>query len=151
MHLTRDIRNNLRRQQPLPQRLIATYRGFEAIEHSIRGLAILAREHSPLTYKSIFCPCVLARAELTRAPSFPWPITVPSPRPAVALADDRTALRELAHLAEDILLALVEASAQATEVADHRACTAGAINACLIQQALHHTADALADQEPHPG
>jgi hypothetical protein len=150
MHLIHSIRNDLSRQQAFPKRLFSSYQGLEAIEQAIRGLIVLTREHPAPTYKYVLCPCALARVELTRAPSFPWPIEAPPPRPAVALTDDRTIIKELASLAESVVLALVEASAQATEVADHRACTAGAINACLIQQELHRTADALAEQEPHP-
>lgn len=148
MHLIREIKDNLRCQKSLPERLISAHRGFEAIEQSIRGLLVLAREQPDTTCRNVLFQTVLARAELTRAPSFPWSINVPAPRPAVALADDRTVVQELAHLAEDITLALVEASAQAAEVNDHRACTVGAVHACLVQQDLHRTAETLATRKP---
>ncbi|MBA9007297.1 hypothetical protein [Thermomonospora cellulosilytica] len=149
MHPICEIKENLRHHKPLPKRLTSAYQGFEAIEHSIRGLLTLAREQPIPTYKNVLFQAVLARAELAKAPAFPWPLNIPPPRPAVALADDRTVLQELAHLAEDITFALVEASAQTTEVNDHRACTVGAVHACLIQQGLHRAAETLTAEKPH--
>lgn len=147
-YVIRQVVSELDCAQQLPQRLCSGYRGLELIEYTIRELAYLAPERHPSGWKAVQSHAASARADLARAPSFPWPPSAPPPVPALALADELSLVDELAALAERVVLTLVEASAEATEVADHRACLAGAIRTCLLQQQLQLTTPASAGMDP---
>ncbi|SEF78286.1 hypothetical protein SAMN04489712_10214 [Thermomonospora echinospora] len=146
-----QVIDDLSYQQSLPQRLISAYRGLEVIEYAARKLVFLGLLHRSSTWRDVQRQAVRARGDLTWAPAFPWPIDAPPPAFALALADEQAVVEQLTVLAEGVVLTLVEASALATEVADHRACTVAAIRTCLLQRGIPSTAEAASEAvRPRP-
>jgi hypothetical protein len=147
--------------QPLPQRLAAAYDAFELVHSAVRGLAYLDHpEPARHGDRSVLSHTVQARSELARAPTFSPP-TGPPPHLALAAADKEAVVAALIELSDALVLALLEAAAQAHQPADATACRQAAIHACYLRKELyadaarphrHHGAvEQLPSADPSPG
>lgn len=144
MHTIRHAIDNLARCQPLPQRLAAAYRGLEIVEYAARELMFLDSVDSPSRWRDPQRLAAYARGELARAPSFPWPLSLPPPVLVLGDENEQDIAVTLTELAEGVVLALVEATTAVTHPADRLAC----MNAAAYASDLHVASTAPDTPEP---